>query len=270
MFTDNIPIFDSLTHPTINGAWIDGKMHPLNCIQYLSAEMGKYNIRWAFAAGMKNIGGYDEQKFASFIKNNSENIFPLGFFDTQKAKSLKDTRSYLRELKHCGYAGIKIHPRLSGISLKDKMLPSMIKNASDMGFLVFMCTYFYDNARTSPGNSIDSLYDLLFKVKDSRIIMLHSGSVRLLEMMEIARAYKNILLDLSFTMCKYAGSSLDFDIRYLFNNFDSRICIGSDSPEFDLKMLRERFQFFAEQINLEKAENIAFRNIIKFTGMQVS
>ncbi len=269
MSTDKIPIFDSLTHPTISGAWIDDKKYPLNNIEYLSAEMKRHNVRWAFAAGMKNIGGYVEQKYMDFIKHNSENIFPLGFFDFQKVKSQKDIRTYLQKLNQLGYVGIKIHPRLSAITINDKLLPAIINRASDMGLMVFICTYFYNNLKNSPFNSVDNLYHLLFKVKNSKIILLHSGSVRLLEMMEIARAYNNILLDLSFTLCKYEGSAMDLDIQYLFRNFDRRICIGSDSPEFDLRMLRERFQFFSEKIDTVKAENIAFRNIINFTGLPI-
>jgi predicted TIM-barrel fold metal-dependent hydrolase len=93
---------------------------------------------------------------------------------------------------------------------------------------------------------------------------MHGGTVRLLETIEIVRSYNNVLLDLSFTICKYNGSSLDMDIQFAFDTYDRRICIGSDFPEFSPRDLRERFIFFSNAIPHEKAENIAYRNIAHF------
>ena len=93
---------------------------------------------------------------------------------------------------------------------------------------------------------------------------MHSGTVRLLEMIEIARSYKNILLDLSFTLCKFENSSIDLDIKFACNTFDQRICIGSDYPEFSFKKLRERFEFFTNDLSIEKSENIGYKNILNY------
>jgi hypothetical protein len=67
-------------------------------------------------------------------------------------------------------------------------------------------------------------------------------------------------------MCKYKGSSVDLDVRFLFENFDRRICIGSDSPEFSLDVMRERFDFFAHGLPGEKIRNIANLNLSRFLG----
>jgi len=68
------------------------------------------------------------------------------------------------------------------------------------------------------------------------------------------------------TIMKYAGSSLDADLSFLFREFDRRICIGSDHPEYSHQDLRTRFEGFASAIARDKAENIAFRNIMAFIG----
>jgi len=75
-----------------------------------------------------------------------------------------------------------------------------------------------------------------------------------------------VLLDLSFTLCKYEGSSIDLDIRYLFEKFDRRICIGSDSPEFDLSKLRQRFNQLTEGLDIVKKKNIGFQNLQAYVG----
>jgi len=129
-----------------------------------------------------------------------------------------------------------------------------------------LCTYFYSN--TLPNNSFDKLVHTLFKLDGAKLILMHACSVRLLEAIELARAFPNILLDLSHVLCKYAGSSLDLDIAFAFHSFDRRICIGSDFPDFSLQILRERFDFFSRDIPSEKCVNIAYKNLLNFTGLK--
>ena len=66
------------------------------------------------------------------------------------------------------------------------------------------------------------------------------------------------------TMIKYEGSSIDDDIKFLFKNFDERICVGSDHPEYSHEKFRERFNFFSKGLTLKKKENIAFKNLERF------
>ena len=62
------------------------------------------------------------------------------------------------------------------------------------------------------------------------MVLLHGGDVQLLRYAELVRFNANLILDLSLTIMKYAGSSLDADLSFLFREFDRRICIGSDHP----------------------------------------
>jgi predicted TIM-barrel fold metal-dependent hydrolase len=75
-------------------------------------------------------------------------------------------------------------------------------------------------------------------------------------------------MDLSMTMMKYEGSSIDQDIRFLFRSFDRRIAIGTDYPEYSLERVRARFEYFSEGLPQEKKENVAHRNLSRFLGMQ--
>lgn len=264
----NIPIFDSLTHPTLDGDWIMPKYPKCASMDMLLSQMQNYNFCGAFAVGMRGIGNYDEDTFIQMIKSSKRsNLFPIAFYVfVQKNKEI--IYNDLLHIKYKGYVGIKLHPRMGGFTMEDEFLHYVIDIANDLGLVVLLCTYFYSDHVRSSKNNIDSIMEMLTRIKsNSRVILLHGGGVRLLEMMEVVRAFPNTLLDLSLTMCKYAGSSLDMDIQFLFNQFDRRVCVGTDHPEISHKQLRERFNYFASNTTREKAENIAYKNILNFTGL---
>lgn len=257
-----IPIFDSLSHPTIDGNWILPKHPNIAGAEVLKSQMIEANVKWTFAVGMYEIGSYSEKEYILHIKKHfDEDVYPIAFY-TPNNPDITDVICNLKKIKDLGYYGIKLHPRISNF-YPDEHIANIIKIANDFQLLVMLCTYNYGK---NSANKIvpETWMELLSKTENSKIILLHSGAVRLMEYMEIARAFPNILLDLSFTFCKYKESSLDMDIKFMFNNFDKRICVGSDFPEFSLPEMRQRFEFFSKDIAPEKAENIAFKNIFDF------
>lgn len=265
---NNIPIFDSLTHPTLDGNWILPKWPSCGNIIELKNQMDECNVCGAFAVGMEGIGGYNEDNFLFHIKKEGNgNLLPIAFFKFDKnSNEYYSTR--LKEIKDKGYIGIKLHPRIGQFILDNPSLPYVIDKANELGLVVMLCTYFYSNEVSMLANNVERLGDMLLKVdSQSKVILLHGGVVRLLDMMELVRSFPNTLLDLSLTLCKYAGSSLDLDIQFLFKSFDRRVCIGSDHPEIRLSQVRERFNQFAANTTREKAENIAFKNITNFIGI---
>lgn len=254
-----IPLFDSLTHPTLNKKWIKNENAD---IDYLIESMRKNSVIAAIAVGMKGIGDYHEDRFITLVGKYKE-LIPVAFFDSFNFPD-KSIKINLINLKSKGFMGIKIHPRISELSLRDPKLAKVIEFASEIGLFVLFCTYFIDSKNYSLDNDISALRYLLSKTKKPKIILLHSGTTNLLEVIDIARSYENVLLDLSFTMIKYQGSSLDLDIKYAFQYFDRRVCIGSDHPEFNHFELRARFEFFSDGLSVEKKENIAFKNLYEF------
>lgn len=263
-----IPLFDTLSHPTIDGNWILPRYANTSNMDVLLDQMRSNNVRWSFAVGMEGIGSYEEDEFINFVQKKSDGaLLPIAFFSFSN-KSRNELSQRLASIKSKGYVGIKLHPRIGQFMMDDENLPFVIDKANELGLVVLLCTYFYSNKQSTKVNNVDMLGDMLLHVKESsKVVLLHGGGVRLLETMEIVRAFPNTILDLSLTLCKYAGSSLDLDIQFLFQQFDRRVCVGSDFPEISLTMLRDRFEHFSESISLEKAENIAYKNILSFAGL---
>lgn len=267
---NSTPIFDSLTHPMPNGGWLTPKYDGQNSVQQLLREMKANHVLWSLAVGMgPEIGGYQEETYASFIRANSTNLFPIAFIDFEVLESGTSAGEYLRRLKQLGYLGIKIHPRFSDISFSNAFLPKLIKEANQLGLVVLVCTYFWGKSKNTCSNSPEQLATLLCEVADEKLVLIHGGGVRLLEVAEIVRHFPQVLLDLSFTLCRYEGSSIDLDLRHLFEKFDQRVCVGSDSPEFGLSKLRERFDSLTSGLSDDKKRNIGYRNLQNHTGFNL-
>lgn len=258
----NIPIFDTLSHPTITRDWMLPKYPQTASIEKMLVDMRTYNIKKTFAVGMKDIGGYEEDTYVDFINTFGQGYFlPIAFFDFKELDLLTIERRLI-EIKQKGYCGIKLHPRFANFILSDERLPYIIDVANELDLIPLLCTFFYCNHQSILDNNIERLGDLLMKCSsDSDLILLHGGLTRLLETMELVRFFPNALLDLSLTMGKYEGTHLDSDVEYIFKFFDRRTVIGTDSPEINHETLRRRFDYFASKTTQEKAENIAYKNI---------
>lgn len=248
----DIPIFDCLSHPTVNSNWLHSKYDGMSDVKILDLKMIQNNISKTFAVGMKGIGGYSHQEFIDILKPY-KNILPVAYFE-----SIDE----LPELKNMGYVGVKIHPRFMNLNFLDKQLPIIIRNINENNLIPFICTYF-SSRLLNPRDNLREIAVMLNKIPEERLVLLHSGVTNLLELVNMAKIYPNIVFDLSYTMCKYEGSSLDMDIKFLFNYFDRRICVGSDYPEIELSDLRRRFEYFSHGVEAQKLENIAYRNLEK-------
>lgn len=263
----NIPIFDSLTHPTPNGNWLGEKYDGLNTVETLLTRMQNSNIKWSLAVGMgESIGAYKEATYAQYIRSYSDNLYPIAFVEPLiwKSKSNADIKNYFLYLISIGYVGIKLHPRIGNFSFCDEVVSRLVREAASVDMIVLLCTYCWEDSPQSGRNDPFSLMKMLSTLESAPIVLLHGGGVLLMQYMEIARSFQNVLLDLSFTLLKYQGSSIDLDLKFLFEKFDRRICIGSDGPELSQAMLRERFEDFSTGLSDEKKENIAHKNLMSF------
>jgi predicted TIM-barrel fold metal-dependent hydrolase len=141
----------------------------------------------------------------------------------------------------------------------------VLRAAGEADLTVFLCTYMHCALHSYPTRDpFFSLVELLQEASETRIILVHGGDIEVMRYAELARFNTNLLLDLSLTLMKYEGSSVDLDLAFLFRQFDRRICIGTDWPEYGPDQLRVRFEHFACDIPEEKRHNIAYRNLLDF------
>ena len=256
------PLVDSLVHPSLNGTWMN---KPADAgFDVLISGMRAAGIAKACAIGMWGMDGYKHGAFIAACHRHPE-LIPIAGYKPTDASAID---AELAQLKQLGYRGIKIHPRFSDIDIKSSIVGEVFKGARDHGLVVFYCTYMHCALERWPdADPFLSLVQGLKAAPSTRVVLVQGGDVELLRYMQLVRFNENLLLDLSHTLLKYPGSSIDLDISFLFRQFDRRICIGTDWPQFSCIQLRERFEHFAAGLDEDRRLNIASRNLLRFLGL---
>lgn len=253
-----------MAHPTLSKRWVS-KSYDAS-FETLQVLMKGSGVKWACACGLAGVCGYEHKKYIEECKKYP-NLVPLAGLNPNEIE-FDNIRNYLLELQSMGYKAVKIHPRISKLSFSDTNVHEVLKQAGKIKLPVFICTYNFCSINAN--NTYDDLVKLISKHRQTQVVLVHGGAVEVLKYMELARSSDNLLLDLSLTITKYKGSSVDADIQYLFKNFDRKICIGTDHPEYTPKELADRFEYFSREIDYEKRANIAYKNLGKFLGLEES
>ncbi len=251
-------LFDSLAHPTLSGRWPNSDRDAR--VETLVASMRDNGFARACAVGLAGIEGYAHAEFAAMCRPYPE-LVPIAGVDPRAA----DVTAQFDAIATLGFRGIKIHPRNSGVDLRDPSLAPAFRAAAERDLVVFLCTYFHAGVDAYPRH--DPLYDLVAALQDAgdcRLVLVHGGDVELMRYAQLARHSPNLLLDLSHTMMKYQGSSIDLDLKFLFRAFESRICIGADFPDYGHAAVRARFEDLAGGLDDKKTEAIGRTNLEKF------
>jgi len=253
-----IPLFDALAHPTVSGHWLETDRDARAAT--LIASMNAHGYAMACAVGLADVGDYTHEGFAAMCRQHAQ-LVPFAGIDPRAS----DLAAQLDTVRELGFRGIKLHPRFGRFALDDEAFVAALTGARDRDLVVMLCTYLHGPIASYPDR--DPLYALvasLKRVPDVRMILLHGGDVELLRWAQLARHDEHLLLDVSFTLMKYRGSSLDADLRYLFSGFHRRVCLGVDHPEYDHAAVRERFETLTDGLGDEPRRDVAYRSLARF------
>ena len=257
-------IFDGLTHPDFNNIKAIEKT-----ITYLKRE---YNVEGALAVPLpgqvKDIIKYIENcKLYNFFQ-------PVGLFDPHDPNIEKQVMLY----KKIDCIAIKVHPRFSEwdwTSLDGlKIFNKLMCECNNYNLPILFCTYFSSNKGLSlTSEPMYRITDLLSKYDQVKLLLLHGGGPRVLEYLEHFKYWDQILIDISYTLTKYDGSSVDLDLAYAFKNLDQKLSFGSDIPYCDYNILINKINTLAYKSNLdmesEKIHNIMYKNIVNFLNINL-
>ncbi|GGY06521.1 metal-dependent hydrolase [Litchfieldella qijiaojingensis] len=256
----DIPFFDSLTHASRNGCWL-GKNHFNASLDRLLMEARKIEN---YKACLVNIAGYQDNNELESIALQYPNLFvPIAGFDPSKYESISEISIKLKEISCRRFAGIKLHPRLNKYNPLSSKCLFTIQKASESGLIVFLDTLFRQMYLPSR-HTADIIDKIAFSCPDTKIVLLHGGGTSMLDVYEIVRMRKNLLLDISFSMMRYKGSSLDLDIKFIANTLDERVTLGSDFPEYVPEECRNVAINMMQELPLKNIHNIFHGNLERF------
>jgi len=251
------PIFDCLTHPALDGGWVHPRWSGGNTFQALRGELEAANVPWAFAVAMGMGDGWALEGYIHACRQPGPKLFPVAWCDPGAPPDFSAVRAM-------GYCGVKIHPRLAGFEASDARLPNLIQAVHAADLILFLCTWPAHDAETLPGG-LSALERLLDETSGCRKILLHAGGPRLKEVAAMAGPRKDVLLDLSYTLC--TGRVTDEELRAVLADYSDQFCVGSDSPEISPVELRARFDQLCADFDTVARENIACGNLFAFTGL---
>jgi predicted TIM-barrel fold metal-dependent hydrolase len=255
-------LFDSLSHPTLTGGWFQRGADAT--FERLADEMHHSSFARACAVGLEGQEGYSHEAYAAHCRRFPQLVPIAGI----KPKTGAEIDSELDIVRDLGFRGIKLHPRLSHFGYSDPAVIDTFKAAARRSLPVFLCTYFHADVGSYPDS--DPLYAVARALKaspDTRLVLLHGGTVELMRWMQFARHSPTILFDISFTLMRYQGSSIDADLAWLFLGFQDRTCIGTDHPQFRHAGVRTRFEELAAQATPDAARKIGGLNLARFLGV---
>jgi predicted TIM-barrel fold metal-dependent hydrolase len=260
-----IKIFDSAAHVTTTGKWRlkkDGTELNSSC-KKLIKEIKDNNYYKACVIGLDSFENYNHKKFIKICKNYKQLVLFAGVNPNKTKKILKKE---LINIKKLGFRGIKLHPRLSSFYLDHNNLPFILKECERLNLVLMLCCYNTIGFNKFSNQDFLVLLNKMFrKINRLKTILMHGGCTRILEFSEFVKLRPdNFLLDLSMTLMRYSGSSIDMDIKYLFKTFDEKICIGSDFPEYSLKDTKKKFLQLSKGLNTKKINNISYKNLENF------
>lgn len=251
--------FDSLVHITPDGRWLGADRYDASPSRLL-ADMDKAGVDRACLVGVANW--IDNATVERLARQDPHRFVPVAGFNPLAHANDREMEAAIVQLRERGFAGIKLHPRLNAYDPLDSRCIAAISAAGRATLPVFLCTIFRQRKRPTP-SPIDIVDYIAATCPDTRIVLLHGCAAGMLELFEIVRMHPQLILDLSFTILRYAGSSLDEDMRFMCRNLDQRLSWGSDFPEYLPTQAKERIEHLTEGLPREKLQNIFATNLEK-------
>jgi predicted TIM-barrel fold metal-dependent hydrolase len=252
-----LAFFDSLTHVTADGSWLGTTRHDARC-ERLIAELDR--CAPARACLVAIAGVIDNETVLAATRRHPDRFVPIGSINPAALGSEGEIADAVALLAKQGCAGLKLHPRLNGYDPLHVKVIRALRVAGDAGLIVFLDTLFRQAERATR-NAPDLIDALAVAAPHTKIVLLHGGGSQVLAVSEVVAAHPNLVLDLSFTIHRFSGSSMDDDLRFLLRTFDRRMVVGSDFPEYEPLATRDRVHQLCEGLPPVKAANVLSANL---------
>lgn len=254
--------FDSLTHVTPDGRWFGTKFDAGE--DRLLREMDRAGVDRAVVVA---LAGHIENSYVRAVAARHPDRLIAGLSIDPTASTAEATAvGIARELRDTGpFRALKLHPRLNRYDPLDRRCLDLLQELASWANppRIWLDTLFYYRGGRLSHNPVETIHRIVNQFPSLQFVLLHGSGTWLMQTAEAIRDCPNAFLDLSFTLCRYEGSSLGVDLGHLLRNFDRRIVFGSDFPEITPAESLEAFARIAGDLSEEKRSGVLGGNLEK-------
>lgn len=159
--------------------------------------------------------------------------------------------------------GVKLHPRLSNITINDFEIIALKLENLKFAFIIIDCFYYGSNLKNHI--NLELAIFIAKHFNNTKILLAHGGGHKVLEYMLYTRDLKNIHYDFSFTLAYLKDSSIWVDFIKFFKFNENRILFGSDYPEFKINYMKSCYdEVIKKALNKNDSELIEKLNYQNF------
>ena len=235
---------DALTHVTPDGSWFGTAKDA--SFDRLLRELDEADIERAVLVAL--AGHVPNEVVLAAAARRPDRLVPALSLNPadqpDPAGAVTRARAVLRD---AGARIVKFHPRLGHYDPLDERFVAVLEDmcAWPAPPLIWLCSLFRHARGPLRKPPVDAAHELVTRFPALTFVLLHGAGPEVLALAEAVRPCENAFVDLSLTLTRYAGTSVDADLRFLFTRFDRRTLFGSDWPEAPLVEARRRFENLA-------------------------
>jgi hypothetical protein len=214
----------------------------------LVRAMDVAGIEWSVVLPVPGIAG--NGFVSSECRRHSGRLVPLHCPDfTDHSTTLSKLVSAASEE---GIRGLKIHPRMQDVSVRDSVLDDVAAWAADQQIPILFDVFPYGKHVANPDVRVLAYEPLARRHPKATIILAHAGGYQVLETFLLMKALDNVYFDVSFSFSYFAGSSVIQDLEFALRRAPAgRVLYGSDFPEVDsgeyLQLVRNHGRSLSEE-----------------------
>jgi predicted TIM-barrel fold metal-dependent hydrolase len=260
-------IIDALTHVTRDGRWFDTEYDASEA--RLLRELDAARVDSAVVCGLPGV--IDNSFVLDVARRQPDRVLPVGSFDPSAWSGSRELRDAAqRELRDTGLLGCKLHPRLGRYDLLDASVRRFLEELASWKSApaLWICTFLHHSSSPLSKGVVETLHEIVVTYPTLRFVLAHAGGPDCLRLATAVRHSSNAIMDLSYTLVRFAGSSVDLDVRHLFDSFDRRLAFGSDFPEVPITSARVRIDEHLHNAKPDVAARVLGTNLLRFLSLE--
>jgi len=233
-------IVDAHTHVTTDGQWFSTSFDASETC--LLRQMDEEGVEKAVVIGLP--GYISNESINDLCERHSGRLLPVASFNpADYANSQEVSREIRKQLKDEGFIGVKLHPRLNHYDPLDARMFALLDEIASWPkpLPVWIDTLFYYPGGVLKKPPVETIHEMVGSYPGITFFLSHAGGADILRLSQAVRSCPNTYLELSLTLTRYLGSSVEMDIRYLLRTFEQRLVFGSDFPEVSLSQAKNVF-----------------------------